>query len=131
MIGIYLIAAFIIALVLFFNRNKTLNYLLAGVFVLLQWIFTVYEYKHLNIEELGYFIPDSLAVIFLIVLSIISIPVFYHSYIYFKHNRDIPRERGIYHAAMVGLIASLSAAYLASHIAVSWIFIELTTLSAS
>ena len=131
MIGIYLIGAIVIGALLFFNRNKILNYSLAGIFIVLQWIFAVYEYNHLNTEELGYFFPDSLAVIFLFVLSIISIPVFYHSYIYFKHNRDIPRERGIYHSATVLLLASLSCAYLASHIGVSWIFIELTTLSAS
>lgn len=131
MIGIYLIGAFVISLLLFFNRNKALNYVLVAVFAILQWVFTVYEYRHLNTEELGYFIPDSLAIIFLIVLSIVCIPAFYHSYIYFKHNRNIPRERGIYHAATVMLIVSLSAAYLASHIGVSWIFVELTTLSAS
>ncbi|MBI3509299.1 MAG: hypothetical protein HY064_01445 [Bacteroidetes bacterium] len=131
MIGIYLIGAFVIGVLLFYNRNKTVNYLLSGIFLLLQWIFTIYEYRHLNIEDSGYFMPDSLAVIFLVVLSIVCIPAFYHSYIYFKHNRDIPRERGIYHAATVLLIASLSAAYLASHIGVTWVFVELTTLSAS
>lgn len=131
MTGIYLISSLVISLFLFFNRNKTLNYLVVGAFVLLQCIFTGYEYKHLNIEEPGYFTPDPLAVIFLIALSLISIPAFYHSYLYFKHSRDIPRQRGIYYAATVVLIASLSAAYLASHIGVTWIFVELTTLSAS
>ncbi|MCL6524850.1 MAG: hypothetical protein K6T34_09335 [Thermoflavifilum sp.] len=131
MIGIYLIVAFVVSTLLFFNRNKILNYLLVGLFVVLQWVFTIYEYRHLNIEELGYFIPDSLAIIFLIVLSIVCIPAFYHSYIYFKHHRDTPRAQAIYYAAMVVLIVALSAAYLSSHIAVTWIFIDLTTLSAA
>jgi hydrogenase-4 component F len=131
MIGAYLIGAFIFSLLLFLNRNRLLNYLLAGGFIVLQWVMTVYEYNHLNAEELGYFIPDSLAIIFLIVLSIVCVPAFYHSYIYFKNSRDIPRERAIYHAAMVVLIAALSAAYMSSHIGITWIFVELTTLSAS
>lgn len=132
MIGIYLIGAFLISGVLFFNRNFVLNYLMIGAFVILQCVFFIYEYKHLNIEELGYFIPDSLAVIFLGVLSIVSIAAFYHSYIYFNHSeQNSPREQAIYYAAMVVLIASLSAAYLSSHIGVTWIFIDLTTLSAS
>lgn len=131
MIGIYLTGTLTASLLLFFNRNKSLNSILLAAFTILQWVFTIYEYNHLNTEELGYFIPDALGVIFLVVLSIIIIPVFYHGYIYFKHHRNIPRERSIYNAATIALAGSLSAAYLASHIAVSWVFIEFTTLSAS
>jgi len=131
MIGIYLIAAVGISLALFFNRNKTLNYLLVTAFILLQWGLTVYEFNHQDIQELGYFTPDALAIIFLITLSIISIPAFWHSYIYFATDKDIPRERSIYFAAMVMLLTALSAAYLSDNIAITWIFVEITTLSSS
>lgn len=131
MIGIYLISAVVISLALFFNRNKTLNYLLVIAFILLQWGLTVYEYSHRDIQELGYFTPDALAIIFLITLSIISIPAFWHSYIYFATDKDIPRERSIYFAAMVMLLTALSAAYLSDNIAITWIFVEITTLSSS
>src|SRR5258708_38614883 len=132
MIGSYLIAALLISLALFFNRNKTLNYLLVGIFVVLQWGLTIYEYNHQDIEELGYFTPDALAVILLITLSTISVPAFLHSYIYFKSEKGNPtRQRSIYFAAMVILLSALSAAYLSDNIAITWIFVELTTLSAS
>ena len=131
MIGIYLIAAVVISLALFFNRNKTLNYSLVTVFILLQWGLTVYEYNHRDIQDLGYFTPDALAIIFLITLSIISIPAFWHSYIYFATDKDIPRQRSIYFGAMVLLLTALSAAYLSNNIAITWIFVEITTLSAS
>jgi hydrogenase-4 component F len=131
MIGIYLISALVISLVLFFNRNKTLNYVLVITFILLQWGLTIYEYSHQNMQEMGYFTPDALAIIFLITLSIISIPAFWHSYIYFATDKDIPRERGIYFSAMVMLLTALSAAYLSDNIAITWIFVEITTLSSS
>ena len=131
MIGIYLIVSLLIVVLLFFNRNRVINYTLIGCFIVLQWILSIFEYQHQGAEELGYFTSDSLAIILLVVLSIVSIPTFYHSYIYFKTSRDIPRERGIFYAAMVMFITALSAAYLSSHIAVTWIFVELTTLSAS
>ena len=132
MLGIYLIASFIISALLFFNKSRILNYVLVGCFIPLQWGLSIYEYQNRGACELGYFTADALAIILLIVLSIVCIPVFYHSYIYFKSSgRDIPRERGIYYAAMVMFIAALSAAYLSSHIAVTWIFVELTTLSVS
>jgi hydrogenase-4 component F len=37
----------------------------------------------------------------------------------------------MYYAAMVILMMALSAAYLSNHMAITWIFVELTTLSAS
>src|SRR5664279_5483259 len=55
----------------------------------------------------------------------------YHSYVYIKTKQDNPKYRAIYFGAMVALLTAISAAYLANHIAVTWIFVELTTLSAS
>ena len=131
MIGIYLAIAFTIGGFIFFNRNEKTNYLLVITFLLLQCGYTVYEYIHLNISELHYFTPDSLAVLLLIVLSIISIPAMYHSYRYIISKQDNPRHRAIYFSAIVVLLTAISATYLSNHIAVTWIFVELTTLSAS
>ncbi|MFI5222092.1 MAG: proton-conducting transporter membrane subunit [Bacteroidia bacterium] len=132
MIGYYLFASILISILLFFNTNKMINYLLILVFTVFQCVFTVYEYNHLNSIELTYFTPDPLAVLFLIILSILCIPTFYHSYIYFNKNPNMPPyQLGIYFAAMVVLLTALSAAYLSNHIAITWIFVELTTLSAS
>ncbi len=131
MIGVYLIVAFLITSGLFFNRNKQLNYVLVSIFLSSQWMFTMYEYYHKNISEFIYFKPDAIAIILLITLSIISIAAYYHSYKYISTHTEIPRHRAIYFSAMTMLIASMTAAYLSCHIAVTWIFIELTTLSSS
>jgi len=132
MIEVYLIGALIISGLLFFNRNRKVNYLLIVVFVILQWGFTIYEYNHLNTNELfGFFKPDALGILLLITLSIITIPAYYHSYKFFLTSKEIPSQRSIYFAAMTLLIAAMSAAYLSNHIAVVWIFVEITTLSAS
>lgn len=131
MIGFYLTGAFIISLLLFFNRNKLLNNILIVIFLTLQWGFTIYEYIHLNQVELEYFKPDALGVLLLITLSIISIPAFFHNYAYIYKDKDNPKVRGIYYAAMTILVTAIGAAYLSCHIAVTWIFVELTTLSAS
>jgi hydrogenase-4 component F len=131
MIGIYLIGALVISLGLFINRDKTLNYLLVTSFVILQWALTIFEYKHRDITELVYFTPDSFAVIFLVTLSIICVAAFFHSYIFFAKDVDVPRQRSIYYASMVMLLMALSAAYLSNNIAITWIFVEITTLSSS
>jgi len=131
MMGIYLVGALLIGCALFRNRRRVLNYILVTVFVLLQWGLTIFAWLHRDKVVLVYFTPDALSVIFLSTLSVISVPAFWHSYIYFNSDREIPRERSIYYAAMVILLAALSAAFLANHIAINWIFVELTTLSAS
>ena len=131
MTGIYLGGAFIISGLLFFNRKQVVNYLLVISFLLLQIGFTIYEYLHINTTELNYFSADALAILLLITLTIISIPAMYHSYVYLRTKKDSPRNRAIYFAATVMLLTAISAAYLSNHIAVTWIFVELTTLSAS
>ena len=133
MIGIFLIGALIIGGSLFLNRNKVINYSLLGLFLALLVTFCFYEYNNINVEQLGFFKSDSIGVLLLIALCIVAIPVIIHGYRYIeKHNIDeTPRSRGIFFAAMVMLISACSVVYLSSHIAVSWIFIEITTLSAS
>src|SRR5690242_2769945 len=131
MTGTYLAGSFLISGFLFVNRNRVLKHLLLLVFVLLQIGFTVYEYLFINRTELTYFTADSLGLLLLMTLCVISIPAFYHSYVYLGTKQDNPRHSAIYFAAMVALLTSISGAYLSNHIAVTWIFIELTTLSAS
>ncbi|HET6544025.1 MAG TPA: proton-conducting transporter membrane subunit [Chryseolinea sp.] len=131
MIGVYLLIVIILGLSLFLFRDRRIGYLLVWCFMILQWVLTVYVYRHKDETELEYFTGDSLAIIFLTVLSIVCVPAFYHSYVLFNTERNIPRERGIYYASMLILIASLSMAYLSNHIGVTWVFVELTTLSAS
>ncbi len=131
MTGLYLAGAFSIGALLFFNRKRLINYLLVIAFLILQIGFTIYEYHHINTIELHYFSADALGILLLVTLSIISIPAMYHSYVFMSKSDDNPRHRGIYFAAMVVLLTAISGAYLANHIAVTWIFIELTTLSSS
>ncbi len=131
MMGIYLIGSLIISLVFYFERNRLLNVILAWIFCILQVILAIYEYTHRDITQLVYFTPDALAVIFVCVISIVCIPVFYHSFVYFAKHPYKPREMGMYYAATVILIASISSAYLSNHMGITWVFVELTTLSAS
>jgi hydrogenase-4 component F len=131
MTGFYLICAFLIAGLLFANRNSVVNYALVIVFGLLQAGFSIYaccNYKHIVLE---YFTFDSLGLLLLLTLSVITIPALLHSWLYIKRHDETPRSRSIYFSSIVVLLTSVSAAYLANHIAVIWIFAELTTLSAS
>lgn len=132
MIVIYLIISFVIVIGLFFNRGKVLNYSLVSFFLILQCAFTVYACMHYNETSADYFTFDSLGIIMLITATIIAIPAAFHSYVYIEESEEAtPDSRAIYFGALILLITAVSAAYLANHIAVVWIFTEITTLSAS
>lgn len=131
MMELYLILTVVICLAVFFVRKRIVSYIGVWCFILLQWSLTVYAFRQKQAVAAEYFTFDPLGILLLLALSIVCMPAFYHSYIFFNTRRNIPRERHIYYCAMIVLVASLSAAYLSNHIAVTWIFVELTTLSAS
>jgi hydrogenase-4 component F len=132
MIEIYLIGSVLIGTGIFFNRRKAVNYSLIWVFIALQCAFTVYACMNYNQTESTYFTFDSLGIIMLLTATIIAIPAVIHSHIYIEESDEkTPRSRATYFGALVLLITAVSAAYLANHIAVVWIFTEITTLSAS
>ncbi len=128
---IYLICAFVFAGLLFINRNTVFNYSLVILFGILQTGFSVYACFHYKNTFLEYFSFDSLGLLLLVTLSIVTIPALIHSYLYIKRHNESPQSRAIYFSAIVILLTSISAAYLANNIAVIWIFTEMTTLSAS
>ena len=131
MIGIYLFSAVLISGILFFNRNSRLHYSLVVLFVLLQAAYGLFALNRMNQTELTFFTPDSLGVLMFWIAVIVGAAALFHSYIYIKNRSESPRTRAIYFSAMTLLITAVSGAYMANHIAVIWIFVEITTLSAS
>jgi hydrogenase-4 component F len=131
MTGIYLLMAFLIAVLLLVNRKTVFNYFLIIVFGVLQIGFTIFACFKYKSTSLEYFTFDSLGLLLLMTLSLITLPALFHSYMYIKRHDETPQSRAIYFSALILLITSITAAYLANHIAVIWIFTELTTLSAS
>jgi hydrogenase-4 component F len=131
MTAIYLITAFLISGMLFVNRKNVFNNILIIIFGLLQAGFTFYACSNYKNSALEYFTFDSLGLLLLVTLTVVSIPALFHSWLYIQRHDETPQSRSIYFSAIVLLITSITAAYLANHIAVIWIFTEMTTLSAS
>ena len=131
MVIIYLLGSVAVVLSLFFIRNKQVVYSLLGLFLAWQIWFTSQAISHFGHSDSVYFTFDSLGILLLITLSIISVPAAIHSYIYIENHYEPPRSRSIYLASLILLITAISAGYLSNHIAVTWIFTEITTLSAS
>ncbi len=131
MIVAYLLSSFLIALLFLINKNRIFNNVLIGVFLILQCAFTIFEFAIRGSYDAVYFKADSLGLLMLAVLTIIAVPAFLHKFNYVNIDAETPHSRSIYYCALSLLVMALSAAYLSSHIAVTWIFVEVTTLSAS
>ena len=131
MIGIFLTGSLIISGGLFFNRNTAVNHLFLLLYLCLLWFFSICELNDINNTQFLFFKPDSVGMLMLLTISVVSIPAFWHGYRYIALHNETPKSRGLFFAAMVMLISACSVAYISNHIAVIWIFTEITTLSAS
>lgn len=131
MILFYLIGSLLIATGMFFNRKTAVNTLLVWIFIILQISFTIISFIDQGVEEATYFNPDALSLLMTATLTIIAIPTLLHRYDYIYPENDSPGQRSLYFGSIVIFIMALTAGYMASHIAVTWIFVEITTLSAS
>jgi len=126
MLGIYFILALILALIAIFSKNRLTSRISVIVFEVVQVLFCIYVTQNLDKTELTYFTFDRLGILFLVLVSILSIPTVYHSFIYLKHTNS--QRIYQYNAAFIGLVAALTGAYLSTSLTVTWIFVETTTL---
>jgi hydrogenase-4 component F len=131
MLAIYFILSLVLIGSTFLFKQKTTWWIIMLIFLAVQSALPVYGYLNLNNEDLGYFRYDALGIIFLAVLSILSISTVFHSYKYLGHRSEPPRMQRFYIAALIALIASMTGVYLSDHIGVMWFFVEATTLSVS
>jgi len=129
MLAYYLIISFLIGVATLFNRNQAVRILLLALFLVAQSSITIFAYYNINTDDLVYFRYDALGVIFMGVLTLLSFTTLYHSYIYLRHRQDNSRSQSLFFAAIIMLIVAMTCVYLASHIGVMWVFVELTTLS--
>lgn len=124
----YFTAATLLALAMYWVRNKVANYLLYVPFVALQFFYTGYQAVHLDELEGEYFKVDALGLIFITVISILAFITPYHNYKYLENRSDEPQRRSIYNATFIYLITMMTGALSANHLALMWAFIEATTL---
>jgi len=130
MFEIYLIVVLLLSTGMMLNRNRTIRILMLILFLSLQTALSFYGYIHLHKEEAGgYFSYDSLGVIFLFVLTILSYTTLFHSYRYLQHRHDSDRNQRLYFTALILLIGAMTSVYLAATVGIMWVLIEITTLS--
>jgi hydrogenase-4 component F len=129
MIAAYFLSAFLIAMAMLSFRKHGLTRWLMMLFVGIQWLFNGYVLMHAGETELNWFTYDPAGILFLGLLTLISTAAVIQGFPYFRD--PLNKRFSYYYAALTGLIASITGAYLANDIALVWILVEATTLTAS
>ena len=128
MLLLFFILSIILSITIYFSKNNILSQILSIIFLSALVYISYYAYNHLNKDDSLYYTFDSLGVLLMIILSILSITTFYHSQLYLKRNNFNPHQKSIYYSALIMFITAMTSAYFAENIAVLWVSIEATTL---
>jgi len=122
----FIIGIILTGLIFLFPQRKNVH-IFTFLFILIQISFTLLAFLKRNTTDLTYFTYDSLSLIFLAILALISSTTFYHTLIYTRESGHL--NRSLFYSSFIILNMSLTGVYTANNLIVSWIFIELTTLS--
>jgi hydrogenase-4 component F len=131
LLGIYFALAAIISAVFFTNRKIGRDSLWSVIFLLIQTALTILIINKPELAGQHLFYADKLSRLLLVILLVLSYSSVYYSFPYLNTRNDSSSVRRTYFVALVIFIAALTGAYLSNHFGLMWIFIELTTLSAS
>lgn len=129
----YIIFSLVLGGLQLINRNRLAAKLLAAVFFIGQWVLTAALFLAPPMPKTDFFDVDALAKLLVLVVSIVTTAAISHSNAYIvqnEQNKDsIVRAQSF--AAMTVITMALTMASVSAHLAVTWIFIEVTTLCAS
>lgn len=124
----YFIASILIAASTFAARNKRTANIIGGIFYALQIGSLVYMITggRLGSESGLFFSFDELGILFFALMVIVACVVYAHSMVYFRHEPLNLYRR--YFALLMLLTTAITGVYFANNIAVTWIFLEATTI---
>ncbi len=128
MLLLYFILVLILSVLLLLVRGKALNTVIKILFLAGQTALSAYAFLHPGEQDSLYFKFDTIGTLLSLVLTVLSFATFYHSELYIARHPSTLRKDGFYYASLFLLIAAMTGAYFADHLAVMWISIEATTV---
>jgi len=131
----YILSYFIFTLVIAgaFNlvKNRVMNYLLFIPFLANQVFFNYFCYQNLDTTITEYFRFDYIGLIFITIITIISVPAVIHTIIYSEDRKNTLHQIQVHHAALIFLIMSMTGTLIANHYGMLWSFLEATTVASA
>ncbi len=131
MLGLFFIIAAVISVLIFFVNRRGLTQVLVPLFLACELALAGYAFLHKGASDTLYYSFDSLGVLLMLVLTLLSLATFYHSFLYMRRHQFTSRQESIYFASLVMMITAMTSAYFAENIALMWVSVETTTLFVS
>ena len=124
----YLIASILIASAAFLTRRERQLFLTGVLFYAVQAAFAcaILFGSLYGEESAAWFRFDAAGTLFYVLLCLVSAFAYFHSEAYLRDND--PVQTRAYSALVMLLTTAITGAYFASNLAVTWIFLEATTL---
>lgn len=126
MMLIYMISAVLLAACILISRRERELIVCGAVFYALQAAFGVWLAYHDGAEFLTFFKADRIGILLFCIMAVISPVVFRYSLRYL--DEETPAQRRVYHALVMLLCMAMGCVYFSDNLAVTWIFLEATTL---
>lgn len=128
MLLIFFILSAILSLLVFLVKNNILTKVLTAIYLVSLIGMSIYSFLHLNETDTVYYTFDALGVLLALVLSILSVATFYHSFLYLKRNNFSAKNEAVYYASLMMFITAMISSYFAENVALLWVSVESTTL---
>lgn len=113
------------------NRKHQFGGALFLLFAFAQAALLIHLYLNKDVEMLGLFKPDAISLVFGGVQTALAFIYYFFSTRFLKEYPPKSNAGRYYYPASILLFTAMLLALISSHIAATWIFVELTTLSAS
>lgn len=126
----YIIVSLLIAIAPLASRSERVTDLIASLFALVQVasVALVFVFDRFDTALLTIFRADTLAVVFHVLMIAVLIFSLIHSSSYLRAEKVTTRSYNAYYTLLMLLALSITCVYYSYNLAMTWVFLELTTI---
>ena len=126
----YIIISLLIAIAPLASRSERVTNLIASLFALVQVasVALVFVFDRFDTALLTIFRADTLAVVFHVLMIAVLIFSLIHSSSYLRAEKVTTRSYNAYYTLLMLLALSITCVYYSYNLAMTWVFLELTTI---
>ncbi|MBO5697407.1 MAG: hydrogenase 4 subunit F [Alistipes sp.] len=126
----YIIVSLLIAIAPLASRSEHMTNLIATLFALVQVasVALLFVFDRFDMALLTIFRTDTLAVVFHVLMIAVLIFSLIHSSSYLRAEKVTTRSYNAYYTLLMLLALSITCVYYSYNLAMTWVFLELTTI---
>lgn len=126
----YIIVSLLIAIAPLASRSERITNLIASLFALVQVasVALLFVFDRFDTALLTIFRADTLAVVFHVLMIAVLIFSLIHSSSYLRAEKVTTRSYNAYYTLLMLLALSITCVYYSYNLAMTWVFLELTTI---